>query len=563
MHRRLRLFALPIVLAAVLAAPLAIARSGNGATVTGTVAHAKGYTLIVLGRTRIVSVIRLKRSGHFSVKASRGDTLQLLRPDNTFFGPIVIAHGGRRAYEALGGGSLTLGTIRLRHGYAAPSKHFALQSVDRQVFARADRSGKPVGAGNLGLLVHHHLVKARIASQITAMIANGGGGGGSGSGTLPPGGDPTHVGIVTAFNADVTGAGVPNDENPASAQASGDGLFTEMFMPLALSVNTDAAGVTPAEVSRIVRQDLRLDFYLDAHQAGGAPVSGVNVDCGSLPYCAAGSGPATVAQSNNTSVPSGGRWNGEVPSNPGRPGIFSIQIAPNVGTDQIHPGDVFLVHYHTPGGDVVTPTTLTTYFETVPAVASYNAGSGTQSISYPAAQGARGTDGNPIMMSSGQLTLSLYKPQRASLPGEPGSFFDIGHLHYGVPLRSQNGQRELGCPAQFYSGLSPTLEVSQSSSDPFYNQLFPLHDTADDAPASASNQLGFTLDLAGCMAAEGVPTNAPVDLPITAVDEARQGGTDRASQTIAVCLPGCNPALGTGSPGGVADLRRGARVSAR
>ena len=370
---------------------------------------------------------------------------------------------------------------------------------------------------------------------------------GAGSATLPAGGDPTHVGIVTAFNADVTGAGVPNAENAASAQASGNGLFTEIYMPLAMSVNDDASGVTPAAISDIVKNDLRLDFYMDGHAAGGASVNGITVDCGTLVYCASGTGTATVTGSGNTTGPVGGRWDGTLPANPNNPGVFSTQIAPNVGTDQIHPGDVFLVHYQTDAGDVVAPTTLTTYFLTVPAVASYDAGAGTESISYPSTQNAVGTPSNPIMMSAGKITLTAWRPQRAALPGEAGSFYDIGHLHYGIPI--QAGNREVGCGAPFYSNLSPTLEVSQSSQDQFYNGLFPLHDTADDAPSNTGRKISFTFDLAGCLAANGIPTTGQIQLPISAVDEARQGGTDRSVQTISVCPPGCDPSQGRG-PGG-------------
>jgi hypothetical protein len=499
------------------------------ATVRGNVAGAEGYTLLAMSRTRIVAMRKLPRSGRFSVKVGRDVTLQLLGRNHVFFGPIVVAHAAGRAYEALAGHNLVLGVIRLRAGYAVPSKHISTRAVDRNVWARADRVGKPVGAGNLGLLVRQRQARARMAAASQ---------GGSNAGPLPAGGDPTHVGIVTAFNADVTGAGVPNNENAASAQASGNGLFTEIFQPLEMSVNADAVGVTPAQISDIVKHELRLNLYLDRHAAGGASVSGVTVDCGTVVYCASGTGTATVTNPGN---PTGARWDGTVPANPNKPGIFSTQIAPTVGTDQIHPGDVFLVHFMTPGGDVVQPTTLTTYFLTAPAMASYDAGGGAQPVSYPVAPGAPGTMGNPIRMSSGKLTLSLWRPQRAALPGETGSFYDIGHLHYGLPISTQSGQAS--CGAQFFSGLSPTLQVDQSSQA--------LQDSAADAPANSGARIGFTLDLASCLAAQGASTSAPINLKLSAVDAVRQGGTDSSVQTFSVCPPGCDPTLGQGlGPGG-------------
>jgi hypothetical protein len=532
---RFRLSVVVVSLTAAFSAPLASGGTAVAATVRGTVAGAKGYTLLAMSRTRIVAMRKLPRSGRFNVKAGRDVTLQVLGRNHVFFGPIVLAHAAGRAYEALAGQNLVLGVIRLRAGYAMPSKHISTKAVDRNLWARADRMGKPVGAGNLGLLVRQRQARARMAAASQ---------GGSNAGPLPPGGDPTHVGIVTAFNADVTGAGVPNNENAASAQASGNGLFTEIFQPLEMSVNADAVGVTPGQISDIVKQDLRLNFYLESHAAGGASVSGVSVDCGTVVYCASGTGTATVT---NPSNPTGVRWDGTVPANPNQPGVFSTQIAPNVGTDQIHPGDVFLVHYTTSSGDVAQPATLTTYFLSVPAVASYDAGGGAQTVSYPVAPGAPGTRDNPIRMSSGKLTLNFWRPQRAALPGEAGSFFDIGHLHYGIPISTPSGQT--GCGAQYYSGLSPTLQIDQASQDSFYNALFPLQDVAADAPANQGNEVALTLDLAGCMAAQGASTSAPINTQVSAVDAVRQGGTDRSVQTLSVCLPGCDPTLGQG-PGG-------------
>lgn len=537
MRRRFCLSVVVVLLMAVFSAQLASGSAATAATVRGTVVGAKGYTLLAMSRTRIVAMRTLPRSGRFSVKVGRDVTLQLLGRNHVFFGPIIVAHAAGRAYEALTGRALDLGVVRLRSGYAMPSRHISTTAVDRHQWARAARVGKPVGAGNLGLLVGQRQARARMAAATQ---------GGPNAGPLPPGGDPTHVGIVTAFNADVTGAGVPNNENAASAQASGNGLFTEIFQPLEMSVNADAVGVTPAQISDIVKQDLRLDFYLDGNAAGGSSVNGVSVDCGSLSYCASGIGSATVT---NPSNPTGVRWDGSVPANPGRPGVFSTQIAPNVGTDQIHPGDVFLVHYATPGGDVIQPTTLTTYFLTVPAVASYDTGGGAQPVTYPVAPGAPGTRGNPIRMNSGKLTLSFWRPQRAALPGESGSFYDIGHLHYGIPISTPSGQ--MGCPAQYYSGLSPTLQIDQASQDSFYNAQFPLQDAAPDAPANQGNTVALSLDLAGCMAAQGASTSAPINIQVSAVDAVRQGGTDRSVQTLSVCLPGCDPTLGQGpGPGG-------------
>jgi hypothetical protein len=532
---------------AVITASLAAVSPAQAApTVSGQIARAKGYTLLAMRQDGKTTVVRLSARGKFKLRAQRDVTLQLLRPSNRFFGPIVLAHAKGRAYEAISGRNVNLGKIRLRGDYAAPAKSLGSSLVDTRVWARADRAGKPVGAGNLGLIP-----RARRARAIGAQAGQPGGGA-PGANALPPGGDPTHVGIVTAFNADVTGAGIPNAENPQAAAQAGAGLFTEINLMMQRSVNADAAGVNPAQLSDVVRSDLRMNFFLDGHAAGGAQVNGVSVDCGALVYCRAGTGTGTTSGSGNTSgVALNTRWDGTVPANPNRPGVFSIQIAPNVGTADIHPADVFQVHYRTATGDIVQPTALTLYFLTVPALAAYDGGAGPQTVSYPVQQSAPGTGSNPIRMTSGKIRMTLWRPQRAALPGESGTFVDMGHLHYGVPIQSQGGMQEAGCTAQYYSELSPTLAPGQSSGDDAFSHLFPLHDSADDATANPANQLTFTLDLAACAAADGIDTSGPLILPLTAADEPRQGGVDRGVQMITVCLPGCDPNKGqqNGGPG--------------
>jgi hypothetical protein len=318
-------------------------------------------------------------------------------------------------------------------------------------------------------------------------------------------------------------------------------------------VNADAAGVSAAQLSDVVKSDLRMDFFLDSH-VNPSGLTGVTIDCGTLVYCARGTGTGTVSQSNNTSgAQVGSRWDGTVPPTAGRPGNFSINFAPNVGTADIHPGDVFQIDYHTNSGDIVQPTALTLYFLTVPALASYDAGSGEQAVTYPAPHNAPGSGGNPISMTSGKIKMTFWRPQRAALPGESGGFVDMGHLHYGVPIQAAGATQEGGCSAQYFSDLSPTLAPGQTGQGGVYSQLFPLQDSAGDAPSSSANRLSFTLDLAGCAAADGIDTSAPIMLPLTAVDEPRQGGTDRGVQMVSVCLPGCDPSKGQQSgpgPGG-------------
>lgn len=546
--------------------------------VSGKLLHGGGYTLLAMSPRGATTSVKIGARGHFAVSVERDFTLQLLAPTGRYFGPLVIAHKGGRAYEALSArGAVNLGTVKLLSAYAAPTKPRSTRFLDVNVWARANRAGKPVGAGNLGLIRKHHATKANSSGPDAGAAANpcetGGSGGpgcpqsGSGQGTstqpgasggegsqqnasvLPPGEDPTHVGIVSAFNADPTGAGVPADESEQGAHTSSVSIQSDIEMPLEESVNADAAGVTATQISTLVENDLQLNIGVQPNPAVGT-VTAVNVSCGALAYCAEGTDTTVVREG------AGPKWTGAVPESTQQPGVFQVNLAPHASTSAIHPGDVFQISYQTASGTVTVPTTLTTYFVTVPAVASYDVGAGTQTAGYPAPVGAPGTPSNPLMMSSGDITLTLYRPQRAALPGETGEFVDVGRLHYGVAVRPLGGQ-QVGCASHYYSNLSPTLQLETGGQNPIFSTVFPLHDSAEDAPPSSANTLSFTLDLSDCLAADGISAKPVIKLPISATDDA----SDASVENLSVCLPGCNPSetdelQGPGNGGAQrADLR--------
>ena len=162
-------------------------------------------------------------------------------------------------------------------------------------------------------------------------------------------------------------------------------------------------------------------------------------------------------------------------------------------------------------------------------------------IAYPADDSTAGSDGNPLRMTGDQITLTFWRPQRAGLGTEP-AFMDMGHLRYGIPISV--GNREVGCGAQRFSGLSSTLStppgLGAATSSTSSSRCRTRRTTR--AP-NAANTLKLTFDIGGCLRAAGIdPTGQQVRLPVEAVTESRPGGTDRTAQTLAVCLPGCIPA---------------------
>lgn len=541
-----------------LAAAIALPASAPAATVSGTLAGGKGYTVLVMAPSGQASTAKVAGDGRFSLKLKgAGSTLQLVSPAGRYFGPVVLGKAGKRAIVTLSAKGGKLGRVKLRTGFAsvdAPGK-----TVTAKGAVRRGRNGGPLGAGKLGFVRMHSTGRAVVAAA---------------AGDPGAGADPDKDGIPSTFDADDNGNLTMDGVDPQTAKTSTAGLFSDVQVMMARSLNANAGGITTALVDQFISNNLSLNFFLDPQMVRGETIESVDVDCGALRYCRPGDGTAIMGDGGNS--PTGvqdQRWTSldenhdgfpDVPVNAGAGGgaggpVHSIEIRPSVGSSEIHAGDLYQLRFTTPGGIVTVPTALSLYFASSPALASYDGGAGPVRIAYPANDSSPGSDQNPLMVSGDRITMTFWRPQRAGLGSEP-AFMDMGRLRYGVPIAA--GGREIQCGASYYSGLSATLSAAGGTG--IFNALFPLQDSAADAAPDAANVLRFTFDVGGCLRANGVdPGTQAVRLPLEAVDESRPGGTDRTAQTISVCLPGCTPptqnsgtpggGTGTGS-GGTADL---------
>jgi hypothetical protein len=243
--------------------------------------------------------------------------------------------------------------------------------------------------------------------------------------------------------------------------------------------------------------------------------------------------------------------------------LFQIALQLSTTPSEIQPGDTYQIQYTTATETVVVPAELTLYFASVPAVASIGTGTGAaaaaspQAITYPASQDVYGSPQNPVMLDGDSLNLYFWRPQRAAFPGESGSYVDMGHLHYGVGVAVPNGTDN--CPASDFSQLSSTLsDTPSSAADSMYDASYPLVDGAADAPPSAANKLGFTLNLDNCLAADGQATSgAEINVGLAAADDPRGGASDSGEQSIYVCLPGCTVGDVVGPGGNVGQAPSG------
>ena len=513
---------LTITMAAEAAKPMkGRVRNGSGYVIIGTSAAGEGVTQ-PLGAT-----------GKFALKfpgtAARGATLQQLGPGGHYFGPIVLRHKGQTGYLVLSGKAANLGDVVLHDGWAAPL-HAPGKVADRRRATLLDDDGAPYGAGRLGVVP----AAGGILKPDT-----------SGDDPHSAGADADGDGIVNAYDADDDGDLVLDNQDPDNSGEHG-GVFSTLFLTLGNSINVNVETLTHDVVDGQVHDNLNVYFFFDSRQLEGKTIQSVDVDCHSLSYCAPHTGTGEMSGLSESSGPQvRGPWVDYDPNGDGLPNLeqitrpdgtfYAAGVRPLATTAEIAAGDAFDVLFTTPGGIVRLPRSLPPYFVTSPAVVSYDAGAGPQPITYPVASQSPGTSPNPIAMTTEQITLTVYRPQRPAIAGaESGDWIDMGHLHWGIPLSASN--QEVAC-APYYSNLSSTL-TTVSGSD-FAFQLFPLLDTANDGPPDGSRTISFTLDVGACLRAAGVdPTGLETALTVTATGESRPGGVDRTAQFLHIRLPG-------------------------
>lgn len=530
-------------MAAALLAALACAPA-SAATISGRVPAGAGMTVIALTSDGTAVRQKLRGGGRFSlaVTGARGATLQLLRKNGSYYGPVVLAARRRVGYAALSGRSTRVGDLVLARGYARARKPVRAADLDRRRRVVLDRRGAPVGAGR------HGLVKLSTTRRGVARAAA----------TGQPGASPLDAdrdGLPGALDLDANGNGVL-DSYDASARPSGAGFFSTLYADMRNALNVDATpslGRSTIDAFMSGDNTFSLIFYFSGGQFAGRQITGAHVDCGALSYCRRKDGTAVVTSLADAPVgtfPSGQPWASFSPDGSGLPNLARLQqhggggevwampFAPHATSAQIRPGDTYDVVFGSAQGAIHVPTALTAYFVTTPAIAAWGSGTAGNRVAYPLSDGAPGTsEGTPFVLESGQLALQVWRPQRQAIPGaETGTFIDQGRLHYGIVLTTADGSREFGCSGH-YSGLSETLQAHAATSDPA-TQLTPLVDSAADAAPDPARTVGMTVDLAACLRAQGVdPAGQTVRATLTAAGESRPGGMDRGAQMFHVRLP--------------------------
>jgi len=469
-----------IVVALALAALAAVAdaaRSSKAVKVKGRLdgAAPSRWSVLAVGADGRSTAAAVSADGRFALSLPKSEardaTLHLVdRSDGRYAGPVVLARGARAATR-LAGKPGNLGTIAVRSGFAV------VRARARRLFGRGgmvefDAATGTPGAGRLGLVARPRAAGAPAADD-----------GGPADGD-EPGDDSDGDGLPNQIDVDDDGDTVldaADPDTPGGGPGVQAAIFTDYFIPIGKALNANAGGVTPEAIDALLAAELHL--VLLAPGGGGAP--NADVQCTGLPWCSTATvfGPSWVSD-----LPFGAPWSSYDPDGNGIPNLRTdptdvpqIVIKPNVTSADVQPGDALLFTITTAGGEEITlPAVLPFYFTTTPLLASVADGITTTPVSYPVGPSGPGTEGNPITLGSGRLTMTFWRPQRPAIPGaESGTLMDMGGLSYGVSLGSSGSSDVVVCEPGDYSDPSPTLEPEPTAAA---FDVAVLHDTAPDAP---------------------------------------------------------------------------------
>lgn len=475
--------------------------AGAPKRITGTLSE-PGYTVVALSTGGATSVVRT-RAGRFALRPpAERVTLHLRDRSGVYAGPIVLrsAARGRRAVVGVRAGA-RLGRIRViaARGYARPVRRPRRRWIDTSLAARARRA-VPIGAGNFGQ------VRSR-----------------------PPGrrvrGDLDADGIPDQLDIDDDGDlrldKQDRSRRARAAQEANDqlGLATGLGTPIERTANVHA-GATDDQIDTAMRE---LGFIKVSIPFG---IAAAELDCGApVPagrsYCAPGG--SGVTEDRFLPFPSccDGDGDGFGTMNPTDvvPGDFqNFGIDHRASTAEIGTGDWLYEHITLsgsesqcppPGGSSPVCQTLESLqqyaFATVPALRSYDDGSGAVTIPYPVAPGGPGTRDNPFPVSARGgdvvLTATFWRPQRrptsvaecvqASSTCTQSEWIDMGGLAYGV-----TADRDAACPTEAFSDpVGPLSAINIEGSDGGF-----VDDGGDRRPADAGYTFGYTVNLTRCLA---------------------------------------------------------------
>ena len=228
---------LPIALAAALVLPA----SASAATVSGHARRWEGYTVIALSVHGPVLQVggRARRAASSSKLPGKGATLQLVKPDGSYFGPVVLRASGKRAFVGLSAKGGKLGRIALKRGFAAAAK--APKAAVAKHRDRPRQQGRSAARCRQPRLRQDRQGRRPRSRRQKSK----------------PGADPDGDGIPSTFDADDNGNKTLDGVDPVTAKTDTAGLFSDVQVMMARSVNANAERASPARRSTRSSQTTR------------------------------------------------------------------------------------------------------------------------------------------------------------------------------------------------------------------------------------------------------------------------------------------------------------------
>lgn len=467
-----------------------------------------GYVLVAIAKDGTAAVGKKSGATTKLTPTASTVTLHLLSTTGSYAGPIVVGtkKSGSSVRAILGvraGASVGKVTYSKSLGYGRAS--VAAKSIVSSVFARASKSGVPVGAGSLGYTISVG-TKGVSSSSVSAFAT---------AEESQAGGDPDKDGIPNAVDVDDNGDGKLDvvDEKTVNANKSMTGprptMFSDFFVDLERIIRVSDAASAEA-TKEIVKEKLKFVFGMSPD---GGKVTNVRIDCLGIKWCAT----ATVFP-NMPSDPKilwstvdkdgDGRFFDLGKRDQGNTWNYDSSISPNVYPKDVQPGQMFNFEASYGGGKtVIIPSALTSFFVTAPAPKVI----GKTPISYPV-QGAKGSWDNPIPTGDGtKLYLQTYRPLRPLLPSESSAagMKEMGGLGYWLTV-SKVGEEQppTTCPGEAYSELSPGTQLRD-----FFAQKAVMDDSPDSSPDTPT-PVSFVVDLAKCRSTIGLGDKVYIDMNV-------------------------------------------------
>lgn len=497
------------------------AATGKGKLVT---ASPQTYKVVAVNKNGSATVASIAASGRFSVKIKKGTTLHLVDSSGRYQGPVVSAKG-TKAYASLTGKSGNLGSFALKTGFAngkynkKSSPFFAAKPK-----ISYNTSTGPRGANKFGFVqVSTSQFDARGASILATDPSEGQ--------------DLDKDGLPDLLDIDDDGDLILDivDQVPhADSEFQGETTST-LRLDLVDSLNVNAGSISDSLIDQLISDHLILS--IGVRNNGSKTISSVNVNCQGLTYCDAATGTATIRMDNGP-LPEDTLWRTYDPDSDGLPNLqivediipATIRVRPHATRAQLRTGDTILMSLTTSDNAATSvPAIIPFVFLTGPALKEFTDNGTPTTISYPVSPESSGTEGNAFSLTSGSVSLTFWKPQRKNIEGaETEGYYDMGGLSYGVSLAV--GSSVYTCNADEYSNLSSTLTKRTEA----VLGTSALRDSALDTPASASNTLSYTIDMATCLSRQGVSTSGAI---VTMALEAVSDAQDSTSQFIYFRLP--------------------------